>query len=128
MVFSGIKRTLILCVILCAGCDLPPEEVASIQEQLQTQISRGQVYVMHSDNVLSYVIRNSEFNRKSEEEIEKLVGSVEKEALDFLAKYRNYKYIRIYFLGHGTAGINSPYICRTTFNACVKSTPTVSSK
>ena len=76
--------------------------------------------MMHSDNVLSYVIRNSEFNRASEEERGKLVSSVEKETLVFLAKYRNYKYIRIYFLGNGTAGINSPYLCRTTFKACMK--------
>jgi hypothetical protein len=120
MVISAVKRVILLCTVLCAGCEFPPQEVDSIREQLQAQLSRGQVYVMHSDNVLSYVIRNSEFNRASEEERGKLVSSVEKETLVFLAKYRNYKYIRIYFLGHGTAGINSPYMCRTTFKACMK--------
>jgi len=121
MVISAIKRVFLLGAILCTGCQFPPEEVDSIREQLQVQLTRGQVYVMHSDNVLSYVIRNSEFNSVSEEERGKLVSSVEKQTLVFLAKYQNYKYIRIYFLGHGTAGIKSPYMCRTTFNACVQS-------
>ncbi len=92
-----------------------------MREQLPAQLSRGQVYVIHSDTKLSYVIRNSRFNRASEEERENLAKSVEQETLVFLAKYRNYKYIRIYFLGDGTAGINSPYLCRTTTKACLKS-------
>ena len=55
-----------------------------------------------------------------EAEKEKLVSSVERETLEVLAKYRNYKYIRIYFLGDGTTGIDKPYICQTTFKACIK--------
>ena len=55
-----------------------------------------------------------------EAEKEKLVSSVEKETLGILAKYRNYKYIRIYFLGDGTTGIDKPYICQITFKACIK--------
>ena len=119
---SGIKRIILLCAVLCAGCNLPPQEVESIREQLQAQLSRGQVYVINSDTKLSYVIRNSQFNRASEEEREGLVKSVEQETLVFLAKYQNYKYIRIYFLGDGTAGINSPYLCRTSYKACMKTT------
>ncbi len=121
MVLSGIKRIILLCAVLSAGCNLPPQEVESIREQLQAQLSRGQVYVIHSETKLSYVIRNSQFNRASEEERENLVKSVEPETLAFLAKYRNYKHIRIYFLGDGTAGIKSPYLCRTTYKACMKS-------
>jgi hypothetical protein len=55
-----------------------------------------------------------------ETEREKLVGSVEKETLQVLVKNQNYKHIKIYFLGAGTAGINEPYICRTTFKGCMK--------
>ena len=122
MNLSGIKRVILLCAVLCAGCNLPPEEVESIREQLQAQLSRGQVYVIHSDTKLSYMIRNSQFNRASEEERENLVKSVEPETLAFLEKYGNYKYIRIYFLGDGTAGIKSPYLCRTSYKACKKTT------
>lgn len=93
-----------------------------MREQLQAQLSRGQVYVINSDTRLSYVIRNSQFNRASEEERESLVKSVESKTLAFLAKYENYEYIRIYFLGDGTAGIKSPYLCRTTYKACMKTT------
>ena len=122
MDLSGIKRIFLLCAVLCAGCNLPPEEVESIREQLQAQLSRGQVYVIHSDTKLSYVIRKSQFNRASEEERENLVKSVEPETLAFLEKYGTYEYVRIYFLGDGTAGINSPYLCRTTYKACMKTT------
>lgn len=122
MNLSGIKRIILLCAVLCAGCNLPPEEVESMREQLQAQLSRGQVYVINSDTRLSYVIRNSQFNRASEEERESLVKSVESKTLAFLAKYENYEYIRIYFLGDGTAGIKSPYLCRTTYKACMKTT------
>lgn len=55
-----------------------------------------------------------------ETEQEKLVSSVEKETLEVLAKYRNYKHIKIYFLGDGTTGIDKPYICQTTFKACIR--------
>jgi hypothetical protein len=66
------------------------------------------------------MIKNSEFTMRPETEKEKLVSSVEKEALEVLSKYRNYKYIRIYFLGDGTTGIDKPYICQTTLQACIK--------
>ena len=121
MVISGLKRLVLLGALLCSGCNLPPEEVESIREQLKAQLSRGQVYVIHSDTKLSYVIRNSQFNRASEEERDELVKSVEQETLVFLAKYGNYKYIRIYFIGDGTAGIKTPYLCRTTYKACLRS-------
>lgn len=120
MALLKMKLTLIMCAAFLVGCDFPPEEVAYIQQQLQAQISRGQVYVTHSDNGLSFMIKNSEFTRSPEAEKEKLVGKVEKEALEFLANYQNYEYIRIYFLGEGTAGIDKPYICQSTFNACLK--------
>jgi len=115
-----MKRIFIFCVIFCAGCDFPPEEAAKIREQLQAQISTGQVYVTHSSKELSYMIKNSEFTMRPEAEKDKLVSSVEKEVLEVLSKYRNYKYIRIYFLGDGTTGIDKPYICQTTIQACVK--------
>jgi len=120
VVLFRVKRIFILCVIFCAGCNLPPEEAASIREQLQSQISKGQVYIIHSSEELSYVIKNSEFTRRPDAEKEKLVDSVEKEVLEVLAKYRNYKYIRIYFLGDGTTGIDRPYICDSTHKACIK--------
>ena len=120
MVLFKVKRIFILCTIFFTGCDFPPEEAANIQEQLQAQISKGQVYVIHSSKELSYVIKNSEFNIRSEAEKEKLISSVEKEALEVFSKYRNYEYIRIYFLGDGTTGIDKPYICKTTFKACIK--------
>jgi hypothetical protein len=120
MVLFRVKRILILCAIFFAGCDFPPEEVANIREQLQAQISKGQVYVIHSSKELSYVIKNSEFTKRPEAEKEKLVSSVEKETLKVLSKYRNYKHIKIYFLGDGTTGIDKPYICQTTFRACIK--------
>ena len=116
----GVKRIVILCAIFCAGCDFPPEEAANIREQLQAQTAKGQVYIIHSSKELSYVIKNSEFTTRPDAEKEKLISSVEKEALEVLSKYRNYKYIRIYFLGDGTTGIDQPYICQTTFKACMK--------
>ncbi len=115
------KRVFLLCAVLCAGCDYPPEEVESIREQLQAQLSRGQVYVIHAEGKVSYMIRNSEFNRASEEERTELVKAVEQQALAFLDNYRNYKHIRIYFLGEGTAGINRPYLCQAALKACVQS-------
>jgi len=118
--FFRMKRVFILCAIFCTGCDFPPEEAANIREQLQAQVSKGQVYIIHSSKELSYVIKNSEFNMLPEVEKKKLVSSVERETLEVLAKYRNYKYIRIYFLGDGTTGIDKPYICQTTFKACIK--------
>jgi len=120
MVLFRVKRIFMLCVIFCAGCDFPPEEAANIREQLQAQVSKGQVYIIHSSKELSYVIKNSEFTTRPDAEKEKLISSVEKEALEVLSKYRNYKYIRIYFLGDGTTGIDQPYICQTTFKACMK--------
>ena len=120
MLLFRSKRTFILCAIFCAGCDFPPEEATNIQELIQAQISKGQVYVIHSSTELSFVIKNSEFTRRPEAEKEKLVSSIEKETLEVLTKYRNYKYIRIYFLGNGTKGIDQPYICQTSFNACIK--------
>jgi hypothetical protein len=122
MVLFNVKPVFVflLCAVFCTSCDLPPEEVENMREQLQAQISKGQVYVTHSAKELSYMIRNSEFTRRPEAEQQKLVSSVEKEALEFLAKYRNYEYIRIYFLGAGTSGIDNPYICRVIDNACLK--------
>jgi hypothetical protein len=120
MVLFRVKRIFIFCAIFCAGCDFPPEEAASIREQLQAQISKGQVYIIHSSKELSYVIKNSEFTMRPEKEKEKLVSSVEKEMLEVLSKYRNYKYVRIYFLGDGTRGIDKPYICQLTIKACIK--------
>ena len=120
MTLPRARRILILCAIFCAGCDFPPEGAENIREQLQAQLSKGQVYIIHSSEELSYVIKNSEFNMLPETEREKLVGSVEKETLEVLGKNQSYKHIRIYFLGAGTAGIKEPYICRTTFKACMK--------
>jgi len=120
MALFRVILTFIMFAAFLVGCDFPPQEVADIQEQLQSQISRGQVYVTHSDNGLSFMIKNSELTRRPEAEKEKLVSKVEKEALEFLAKYQNYQYIRIYFIGEGTAGIDKPYICQSTFNACLK--------
>lgn len=123
----NVKRIVILCAIFCAGCDFPPQEAANIRQQLQAQISKGQVYIIHSSEELSYVIKNSEFNMLPETEQEKLVSSVEKETLEVLAKYRNYKHIKIYFLGDGTTGIDKPYICQTTFKACIRTREQVES-
>ena len=122
MILFKVKPILIfvICAAFCAGCDLPPEEVENIREQLQAQISRGQVYVTHSATELSFMIKNSELNRRPEADREKLVNGVEKEALEFLSRYQNYKYIRIYFLGEGTSGIDKPYICQVIDNACLK--------
>jgi hypothetical protein len=120
MALFGMKRIVMMCVVFCVGCDLPPGEVENIREQLQAKISKGQVYVTHSANELSYMIKNSELTTRPEAEKEKFVRGVENEMLEFLSKYRNYKYIRIYFLGEGTTGIDKPYICQTTFNACLK--------
>jgi hypothetical protein len=120
MTLPRARWILILCAILCSGCDFPPEGAENIREQLQAQLSKGQVYIIHSSEELSYVIKNSNFNMLPETEREKLVGSVEKETLEVLVKNQNYKHIRIYFLGAGTAGIKEPYICRTTFKACMK--------
>jgi hypothetical protein len=120
MFLSRVKPVLLTCAIFCAGCDYPPEEAANIREQLQAQIARGQVYVTHSANELSFMIKNSELTMRPEAEKEKLVGIVEKEAVEFLSRHRNYKYIRIYFLGEGTSGIDKPYICQTTYNACLQ--------
>jgi hypothetical protein len=66
------------------------------------------------------MIRNSKLTRRPDAEKGKIVSSVEKQALELLAKYPNYKYIRIYFLGEGTTGIDKPYLCQTAFNACLK--------
>lgn len=115
-----VKRILLVFAIFCAGCDFPPEEAANIREQLQVQISKGRVYIIHSSEELSFVIKNSEFNMLPEAEKEKLVSSVEKETLEILAKHQNYKYIRIYFLGDGTTGIDKPYICQANFKACIR--------
>jgi hypothetical protein len=121
MTLSRLKGIFLLCAAFCAGCDLPPDEVESIREQLQAQLSRGQVYVIHSPSELSYMIRNSQFNRTSEADRDKLISSVETEAIDFLAKYQNYKHLKIFFLGQGTAGIKVPYICQRATKACKQS-------
>ncbi len=115
-----MKQLFILCVIFCSGCDFPPDEATNIQQQLQAQISKGQVYLNHSSDELSYVIKNSEFTKLPEKGKEKLVSSVEKEMLEILSKYKNFKTIKIYFLGDGTTGIDRPYICNLTFNACTR--------
>ena len=96
MTLSKFKGILLLCAVFCAGCDLPPDEVESIREQLQAQLSKGQVYVIHSSSELSYMIRNSQFNKTSEADREKLISSVATEAIDFLAKYQNYKHLKIF--------------------------------
>jgi hypothetical protein len=118
MVLSRIKGMLLLCAVFCAGCELPPDEVESIREQLQAQLSRGQVYVIHSSSELSYMIRNSQFNKTSEADRDKLITSIETAAIDFLVKYQNYKHLKILFLGQGTAGIKTPYICLRATKAC----------
>ncbi len=120
MTLSKFKGVLLLCAAFSAGCDLPPDEVESIREQLQAQLSRGQVYVIHSSSELSYMIRNSQFNKASEVDRGKLIASVETEAIDFLVKYQNYKHLKILFLGQGTAGIKTPYICLRATKACKK--------
>ena len=89
-----------------------------MRKQLQEQLARGQVYVIHSDTKLSYMIRNSNFNKEPEAARAKLVSSVEKDALAFLGAHENYEFVRIYFLGEGTAGIDSPYLCRRSYQAC----------
>ncbi len=115
-----MKQIVIICALFLAGCDYPPSEAAKIQQQLQAQISRGQIYVMHSAEELSFVIKNSEFNNRTEAEQDDLIGSVEAEALELLSKYKEFKLIRIYFIGKGSAGIDRPYLCQTVSNACVK--------
>ena len=112
------KRILLLFAMFFAGCYFPPEEAKSIREQLQAQISKGQVYVNHSSNEISYVIKNSEFTSRPDAEKEKLIDSVEKEILAILSNHGNYKQIKIYFLGMGTRGIDTPYSCALTYTAC----------
>ena len=116
----SLKRVLILCVAFSAGCDYPPEKATIIQEQLQAKISKGQVYVTHSSEELSYMIKNSEFNTRSEADQDSLIKSVETVALEVLSENKNYKIIRIYFVGDGAAGINRPYLCQASSNACLK--------
>jgi hypothetical protein len=118
-----LKAGALICAAFLAACDFPPEEVERMQQQLQAEISRGQVYIIHSQETLSYMIRNSDVSRGSEEERQRVVRAVEAAALEFLAKYRNYGEVRIYFLGEGTAGIDRPYICRATDGACSLSPP-----
>ena len=102
------------------GCDYPPEEAATVQERLQAQLSKGQVYLMHSSEELSYVIKNSDFNNRSDSDQDKLIKSVEEAALAILSKYEEFKTIRIYFVGDGAGGINRPYLCKTVSSSCVK--------
>jgi hypothetical protein len=64
------------------------------------------------------VIKNSEFTTRPESEKKILISSVEKEILEILSSHENYKQIKIYFLGVGTRGIDSPYICALTYKAC----------
>jgi len=113
-----LKPGLLMCAAFLAACDYPPEEVERMQQQLQAELSRGQVYVIHSQESLSYMIRNSDVTRGPESERERVVRALEKAALEFLAKYRNYEDVRIYFLGDGTTGINRPYVCRAAESAC----------
>jgi len=120
MTVSSVKSVLLLGALFCAGCELPPDEVESIREQLQQQLSRGQVYVIHAPPELSYMIRNSQFNKGTEADRDQLISSVETEAIDFLTEYKSYQHLKIYFLGEGTAGINLPYTCQRTSKACVK--------
>ena len=75
---------------------------------------------MHSAEDLSFVIKNSEFNTRSEADQDSLIRSVEDLTLEVLSKYQAFKYIKIYFVGDGSVGIDSPYICQTTSNACLK--------
>ncbi len=77
MLQYGFKRVILLCAILVSGCDLPPEELEHIRELMQVQSSKGQVYVIHSPEELSYMIENSDFNSRPEVEKEKLVSSVD---------------------------------------------------
>jgi len=113
-----MKRLLLLGAIFCAGCDFPPAEAETIRQQLQAGITSGQVYIIHSSSELSFVIKNSDFNRRPDPDKDQLVGSVEQEVLEVLAQHRDYESIRIYFLGNGTKGIDRPYICRASANAC----------
>jgi len=121
MLPSRIKSLLLLFVLVCTGCDLPPDEVESMREQLQSKLSKGQVYVTHSSSELSYMIRNSQFNKAGEAARDQLIQDLEPQAIDFLKKYPDYKHLRIYFLGQGTAGINAPYLCQKTTGSCRKS-------
>jgi hypothetical protein len=91
-----------------------------MQQQLQARISTGQVYVIHSAEQLSYVIRNSEFTGGPESKQDEIVRAIEKDALHFLNRHRNYGDVKIYFLGNGPKGIDRPYICRTALGACRK--------
>jgi len=116
----NMKQMFIVCAILLTGCDYPPGEATKIQKQLESQISKGQIYLMHSADELSFVIKNSEFNKRTEVEQDDLIASVETQALDLLSKYEEFKIIRIYFVGDGSAGIDRPYLCQTVSNACVK--------
>jgi len=122
-VVFDMKQLVLLCAIFCAGCDFPPAEAETIRQELQAGIARGQVYIIHSSSELSYVIKNSEFNRRPRAERDKLVDSVEHKVLEVLRKNRDYDYIKIYFLGDGTKGIDKPYICRTAAKACSRLNP-----
>lgn len=115
-----MKTFLLTCVVLIAGCAFPPDEATRIQELLQAGITKGQVYLNHSSEEVSFVIRNSEYTKLPDEDRAKLVSSVEKQALELLARHRDFKQVKIYFLGDGAAGIKMPYICKPAFNACRK--------
>jgi len=118
MFLSRLKGLLLLCAVSLAGCDLPPDEVEIIREHLQQQLSKGQVYVIHSSSELSYMIRNSQYNRLPAEDRDSLISSVETETIAFLEKYKSYNYVKIYFLGQGTAGIKQPYLCKRATKVC----------
>ena len=64
------------------------------------------------------MIRNSEFTGGPEAKQDEIVRAIEKDALSFLDRHRNYRDVRIYFLGRGTRGIDRPYICRSALGAC----------
>lgn len=115
-----MKRIILICALFIAGCTFPPDEATQIQQQLQARISKGQVYLNYSADEVSFVIRNSEYTKRTESEKEKLVRGVEKQALELLSKHEGFKRVNVYFMGEGTAGIKSPFVCDTTGNGCRK--------
>ncbi len=101
-----------------ASCVFPPDEAIQIQKQLQSWISKGQVYLNYSADEVSFVIRDSEYSRRSDAEKAKLVSGIEMQVLEFLRNHQDIKQVKIYFLGQGAAAIKMPYICDIEFNAC----------
>ena len=116
----NLKQVIVLFAILLVGCDYPPDGATTIQKQLEAQITRGQVYLIHASDELSFVIKNSEYNRSTVAEQDELIASVEEAAINMLAKHHDLRVVRIYFVGDGAAGINNPYLCHRVSQACQK--------